>query len=63
MTIYEGRNRQVKRMCETVGHHVMKLKRVRVGSLGLGSLSKGQYRYLTKDEVKKLYSLVSLKKL
>ena len=60
MTIYEGRNRQVKRMCEAVGHHVLKLKRVRVGSLGLGSLSKGQYRHLTKDEVEKLYKLISL---
>ena len=62
MTLYEGRNRQVKRMCAAVGHNVLKLKRVRLGSLGLGSLSKGQYRHLAKDEVKKLYTLVSLKK-
>lgn len=58
--IYEGRNKQVKRMCAAIGHSVMKLKRVKLGPLGLGSLLRGQYRHLTKDEVKKLYTLVSL---
>jgi pseudouridine synthase len=61
MTIYEGRNKQVKRMCAAIGHPVLKLKRVKLGSLGLGSLLQGQYRYLTKDEVKKLYALISLR--
>ena len=60
ITIYEGRNRQVKRMCATIGHPVIKLKRVRFGPLRLGSLLRGQYRHLTEGEVKKLYSLVSL---
>jgi len=60
ITIHEGRNKQVKRMCAAIGHPVMKLKRVRLGSLGLGSLSQGRYRHLTKDEVKKLYSLTSV---
>lgn len=60
ITIYEGRNKQVKRMCTAIGHPVMKLKRVKIGPLGLGSLSQGQYRHLVKDEVKKLYALVSL---
>jgi len=60
ITIYEGRNRQVKRMCAAIGHPVIKLKRVRFGPLSLGSVLRGQYRYLTEGEVRKLYSLVSL---
>ena len=60
ITIYEGRNRQVKRMFAAIGHPVIKLKRVRFGPLSLGSLFRGQYRHLTKDEVRKLYTIVSL---
>jgi pseudouridine synthase len=60
ITIYEGRNKQVKRMCAAIGHPVLKLKRVKFGSLGLGGLSQGQYRHLTEGEFKKLYTLVSL---
>jgi len=60
ITIYEGRNRQVKRMCAAIGHPVIKLKRVRFGPLSLGSLLRGQYRHLAEGEVRKLYSLVSL---
>ena len=60
ISIYEGRNKQVKRMCAAIGHSVMKLKRVKLGPLGLGSLLQGQYRHLTKDEVRKLYTLISL---
>jgi pseudouridine synthase len=60
ITLSEGRNRQVKRMFEALSHPVMKIKRVKFGALGLGSLKRGQYRHLVKDEVKKLYALVSL---
>jgi pseudouridine synthase len=60
ITLYEGRNKQVKRMCAAVGHPVLKIKRIRFGSLRLGRLSPGDYRYLTKDEVKGMYRLVGL---
>ena len=60
ITLSEGRNKQVKRMCAAVGHEVIKIKRLRFGSLALGSLGPGQYRFLTTDEVKGLYKLVSL---
>lgn len=59
ITIYEGRNRQVRRMCETIGHPVMHLKRVSMGFLNLDKLETGSYRTLTKTEVKKLKELVA----
>jgi len=61
ITLSEGRNKQVKRMCTAIGHPVVKIKRVSLGALNLGGLSRGRYRRLTKDEVKALYALVSLK--
>ena len=51
LTIHEGRNRQVRRMCEAVGYPVLSLKRVAIGKLTLGDLALGAYRSLTKDEV------------
>jgi 23S rRNA pseudouridine2605 synthase len=56
MTIHEGRNRQVRRMCEAVGHPVSRLKRIRLAFLDLGELRPGQYRMLTPEEVKGLKS-------
>ena len=53
ITIYEGRNRQVRKMCEAIGHKVVSLKRVDVGGLELGNLAKGKWRNLTGKEVKK----------
>jgi pseudouridine synthase len=61
ITLYEGKNRQVKRMCAAIGHPVLKIKRVSLGPLSLGDVSRGKYRHLTRDEVKELYALVSLK--
>lgn len=55
--IREGRNRQIRRMCRAIGHPVLELKRERIGKLGLGKLREGQYRELTIEEVKYLYSL------
>jgi len=52
--IHEGRNRQVRKMCDAVGHPVIRLKRISIGFLGLGGLKKGQWRHLTQDEIKKL---------
>lgn len=50
--IHEGRNRQVKRMCETVGHPVLKLKRTAIGKLTLGNLKPGEWKYLSHQEIK-----------
>lgn len=57
ITITEGRNRQVRKMCETVGFEVKKLKRVSFGGVTLDGLSVGEYRPLKPHEIKKLYSL------
>lgn len=55
--IHEGRNRQVRRMFEAIGHDVMKLKRERYGSLTLNGLSAGEAKELTPHEVKQLRTL------
>ncbi|HJV45882.1 MAG TPA: pseudouridine synthase [Bacillota bacterium] len=57
LAIHEGRNRQVRRMCEAIGHPVLKLRRVQLGFLTLGSLRPGEFRYLKKEEVDKLRNL------
>ena len=57
LTITEGRNRQVRKMCETVGFPVKKLKRVAFGNITLEGLTVGAYRPLKPHEIKKLYSL------
>lgn len=51
LTIHEGRNRQVRRMCEAVGYPVLSLKRISVGKLTLGDLEVGKYRALTNEEI------------
>ncbi len=57
IVITEGRNRQVRKMCDAIKHPVATLKRVATGKLELGDLKKGQYRHLTEAEVKYLKSL------
>ena len=57
LTITEGRNRQVRKMCEAIGYDVKKLKRVSFGGVTLDGLSVGEYRMLKPHEIKKLYSL------
>jgi pseudouridine synthase len=52
--IHEGRKRQVRRMCASVGHPVITLKRTTLEFLSLKGLKPGQYRFLTQDEIKKL---------
>jgi len=58
MILYEGRNRQVKRMWERLGYPVLKLKRVGFAGLSLGSLKPGEYRSLRPGEVQKLRRLM-----
>lgn len=55
ITIREGRNRQIRRMCEHVGYRVLRLCRVSVGAIKLGGLKPGQWRYLNDAEVKNIY--------
>ena len=54
VTIHEGRNRQVRRMCEAAGMTCTRLRRIREGGLFLGELAQGKWRYLTDEEVRKL---------
>lgn len=58
MTIREGRNRQVRRMCEAVGHPVQRLKRTRIGPIGDRKLPVGAWRDLTRQEVAALRKAV-----
>lgn len=55
IVIHEGRNRQVRRMCEAVGHPVRRLVRTRIGPIGDTSLRPGRWRHLTPEEVRTLY--------
>jgi 23S rRNA pseudouridine2605 synthase len=60
LVLHEGRNRQVRRMLEAVGHPVVRLRRSRYAGLGPGRLRPGQWRELTRDEVRALRRLVGL---
>lgn len=51
ITLFEGRNRQIRRLCEEAGLETVRLKRMSMGQLKLGGLKVGEYRYLTNDEV------------
>ena len=51
ITIHEGRNRQIRRMLEAVGHRTLRLKREAYGPLKLGDLRPGEWRYLTEEEI------------
>lgn len=55
--IHEGRNRQVKKMCEAVNHPVKKLKRISIGDIELGGLNIGNWRYLNEEELNYLKTL------
>jgi len=59
LTIHEGRNRQVRRMCEAVGHPVTRLIRVRIGPLRDAQLQPGEWRELEQRELKALIEAVS----
>ena len=57
ISIHEGRNRQVRKMLEAVGHQVVSLKRVEFGPIVLGDLPRGQWRKLSDNEIAKLKNL------
>ena len=61
ITIREGRNRQVRRMCEKIGHPVISLKRLKFGPVDLGNLKVGQYRELKPKEIQALKKACHLK--
>lgn len=54
ITIHEGRNRQVRKMIDAIGHQVVRLKRVQFGPVLLGDLPAGMWRKLNEDEIRKL---------
>ena len=60
LTIHEGRNRIVRKLCDEVGHPVIDLARTSVGPIQLGNLRPGHTRELTKDELGRLYSAAGL---
>jgi len=55
ITIHEGKNRQVRKMCAAVGLNVVKLKRIKIGNLELGNLNLGKYKLLKSYEIKKIF--------
>lgn len=54
ITIHEGKNRQVRKMCEAIGHKVLALHRSKIAGIGVKNLELGKWRYLTKNEVRKI---------
>lgn len=58
ITIKEGRNRQIRKMCESVGLEVARLRRISIGPLKLGMLKPGSYRELTADELRALRNAI-----
>ena len=60
ITIFEGRSREIRRMCEAVGHKTLKLTRIGYGNLNLGGLKVGKYRHLNNVEIKALRKLIGL---
>ena len=59
MTIHEGRNRQIRKMCEAVGLEVARLKRTAIGPVKLGMLKPGEYRELKPDELRALRNAIT----
>jgi 23S rRNA pseudouridine2605 synthase len=54
ITIHEGRNRQIRKMVEAIGHQVVRLKRVQYGPIALGDMKRGEWRELSEEEVRSL---------
>jgi 23S rRNA pseudouridine2605 synthase len=62
MTIKEGRNRQIRKMCEAVGLEVARLRRISIGPLKLGMLKPGSYRELTPEELRAIRNAIGKEK-
>jgi 23S rRNA pseudouridine2605 synthase/23S rRNA pseudouridine2604 synthase len=60
IVLREGKNRQIRRMVKKVGNRVVQLERIRVADLELGSLARGQWRYLQRDEIRRLLQQLQL---
>ena len=56
----QGLNRQIRRMCETLGYEVQKLKRIRIMNIDLKDIEEGKWRYLTDNEINKINEMVAL---
>lgn len=54
MELFEGRNRQIRKMCEQLSLHILMLKRISIGEVKLGNLGLGEWRYLTKSQIESL---------
>lgn len=62
IVLTEGRKREVKRMCEAIGHRVLHLRRIAFGPISIGSLPEGRHRNLSDDEVNRLYEITRLRR-
>ena len=58
VTIHEGKNRQIRRMCDYIGYPVRQLKRYKIANLTLNGLNRGQYRPLYEEELQALLKAV-----
>lgn len=54
--IHEGKNRQIRKMCEKIGHPVITLKRIAIGNIKLNDLKIGEWRYLTSKEINEIFN-------
>ncbi len=61
LKIYEGRKRQIRRMCDAIGHPVINLKRIQIGRLSLKGLKTGKWRYLNQKEMDYIAKLKNIK--
>ena len=59
IVLTQGLNRQIRRMCESLGYKVTRLKRIRIMNIRLGTLPSGKYRELSKTEIMELRSMLS----
>src|SRR4029077_9398867 len=59
VTLTEGKNREIRRLCEAIGHPVTRLKRVSIGPLTLGDLAPGHWREVSESEVRRAFPICS----
>ena len=62
IVLTEGRNRQIRKMCESLGHHVKRLERLRIMHIRLGTLARGRWRHLSDAEIRELWKRLGLEK-